>query len=159
MDDCVIFTNNYAVANYFEQKKLKTEIKWFGTPAIDVLTAVKTAAHLGSVILSSPLSGVRSTFPMFGASRPDVPPTFAPKEQKTQKVRSLSPCISVLVSPAQSTVDFDSVKNIDEALAIYKKNARLRFAAYSDEDIKTYQAIDLENLLTTIAALEKLGEL
>ena len=155
MDNCVIYTNNYAVAEYFEQKQLPTEIKWFNTPAIDVLAAAKTAAHLGSVVLSSPMSGVRSTIPMFGA-RIDLQTPF--KDSKSQKVRALNPCISILIGPAQSTVDFESVRSVDEALAIYKKNARLRFASHNDDMIKKFQFEDLENMLNTIAALDKLGK-
>jgi hypothetical protein len=157
MNDCVIYTNNYAVAEYFEQKKLPTEIKWFNTPAMEVLAAAKTAAHLGSVVLSSPMSGVRSSIPMFG-QRIDLQPPFTFKDSKPQKVRALNPCLSVLIGSPQSTVDFDSVRNVDEALVIYKKNARLRFASHSDDLIKRFQMEDLENILNTIAALEKLNK-
>ncbi|MCL2578201.1 MAG: hypothetical protein FWE27_09170 [Defluviitaleaceae bacterium] len=154
MDNYTIFTNNSIVAEYFSDKA-PTEVKWIASPAIDVLSAAKSAAHLGAVILSNPMSGVQSSQHLFGPSGFERPPVLG-RSSSPPKIRSINPYLSILASPSLGTVDFISVKNIDEALTLYKKNARLRFAAHNDETIKKFQAADLETLLTTITALESI---
>ncbi|MCL2049265.1 MAG: hypothetical protein FWG87_11125 [Defluviitaleaceae bacterium] len=144
----LIYTNNYAVANFFEQNKdrFKVEIKWLGVPAIDVLAAAKTAAKNGSILLSNPLTGVGSMRMDLQASRPTP-----------QKVRALNPCISVILSPPQDTIDLASVSSLNDTYEVYKKNARLRFAAHSDADINRMQAHDLEHVIVTLTSLERIG--
>jgi len=155
MDNYTIFTNNSIVAEYFSEKSLPFEIKWVAAPAMDVLSAAKSAAHLGAVILSNPMAGVRSSQPLFGSPAFEKPSALGGLSSPP-KIRSINPYLSVLAGPSRGTVDFVSVKNIDEALTLYKKNARLRFAAHNDDTIKRFQATDLEILLTTMTALENL---
>ena len=144
--EAVIYTNNSAVAAYFEN--LHPQVKWFNTPAVEVLAGAKSAAQLGCIILSSLTTGINAS------SRFE----FKPSETKTsQKIRTLNPFLSILVSCEQKTVDFDSVKNADEVLATYKRNARLRYLSHNDEEIRLFQAIDLQHLTDTITALEKMG--
>ncbi|MCL2225944.1 MAG: hypothetical protein FWB96_13330 [Defluviitaleaceae bacterium] len=155
MDDYTVYTNNSVVAEYFAEKELPIEVKWVAAPAMEVLSAAKSAAHLGAVILSNPMSGVRTSQPLFGPAsfeRPNSRASSAPP-----KIRSINPYLSVLAGPSRGTVDFVSVKNIDEALTLYKKNARLRFVGHNDDTIKAFQSLDLETLLATITAIESLG--
>jgi hypothetical protein len=159
MEEYTIFTNNSVVAEYFNEKNLPVEVKWVAAPAMDVLAAAKSAAHLGAVVLSNPMSGVRTAQPLFGAAsfeRPQSAPARTPSSPP--KIRSINPYLSVLAGPSRGTVDFVSVKNIDEALTLYKKNARLRFVAHNDDTIKAFQANDLEIMLATITTLEMIGE-
>jgi hypothetical protein len=150
-----IFTNNSLVAEYFSDFELPFEVKWVAAPAMDVLAAAKSAAHLGAVILSNPMSGVRTTQPLFGPASFDKPSSS--RSSTPPKIRSINPYLTVLAGPSRGTVDFVSVKNIDEALTLYKKNARLRFVAHNDDTIKNFQAVDLEVVLATITALESMG--
>jgi len=153
-----VFTNNSIVAEFFEERDGgPIEVKWVSAPAIDVLAAAKTAAHQGAIILSNPMQGVRTTQPLFGPSSFDRPPASGSGSRSAPSVRSINPYLSVLAAPATGMVDFVSVKNIDEALTLYKKNARLRFIAHGDDMIKAFQAADMEMLLATMTALEKMG--
>jgi hypothetical protein len=155
MTKYTVYTNNSVVAEFFEQKNLPVEVKWVAAPAMDVLAAAKSAAHLGAVVLSNPMSGVRTAQPLFGASSFEKPPSLnRASSSVAPKIRSINPYLSVLTGESRGTVDFVSVKNIDEALTIYKKNARLRFAAHNDDTIKAFQAVDLEMLLNTLTVLE-----
>jgi hypothetical protein len=156
MEFFTIFTNNSYVAEYFSEKELPFEVKWVAAPAMEVLAAAKSAAHLGAVVLSNPMSGVRTSQPLFGPSGFDKPMSPG-RSSAPPKIRSINPYLSVLAAPSRGMVDFVSVKNIDEALNLYKKNARLRFVAHNDDTIKAFQATDLEVLLATITALESLG--
>jgi hypothetical protein len=113
---------------------------------MEVLAAAKSAARLGAVVISNPMAGVRTTTPLFGSS--------GFEKQSTPGIKSINPYLSVLASEGHGTVDFISVKTIDEALSLYKKNARLRFAAHNDDMIKAFQAADLEMLLNTFAAMQ-----
>jgi hypothetical protein len=54
------------------------------------------------------------------------------------------------------TVDFHSLKRLDEALSLYKKNAKLRFIAHSDDSIQHFQAVDLKIMLHTLSLLLKM---
>lgn len=154
-----MFTNNHIVADFFDERQDgPIEVKWVAAPAIEVLAAAKTAASQGAFILSNPMQGVRTTQPLFGPSSFERPPASgASKNPPT--IRSINPYLSVLAAPACGMVDFISVKNIDEALTLYKKNARLRFIAHGDDTIKAFQAADMEMLLATMTALEKAGSL
>jgi len=150
MEKHTIFTNNSIAAELFTGREDFFEVKWIAAPAMDVLAAVKAAARAGGVVLSNPLSGVRTSQQLFGTNAFEK---SVPGGRSAQpKVRSINPYLSVLLGPSlHGTVDFVSVKNVDEALTVYKKNARLRFAAHNDDAIKAFQAVDLEVLLATLA--------
>jgi len=148
----IIFTNNSFVAEFFDEKRdMPGEIKWLNAPAMDVLSAAKSAAHGGTIILSNPMSGVRTGMMTF-----DISPAFGGRPAAPPKIRSINPYLSILAEPSRGTVDFASVRNLDEALTIYKKNARLRFISHNEDTVKQFQAADLESLLATMAALENL---
>ena len=84
----------------------------------------------------------------FDKSQASAPPANAPR------IASLNPYISLLIRRTAETVDFASVKKLDEAINIYKKNTRLRYIAHNEDTIKAYQTVDLEMLAHTLAALE-----
>lgn len=157
MKNYTVFTNNSVVAEFFELKDFPIEVKWLAAPAMEVLAAAKSAAHLGAVILSNPLAGVRTSQPLFGISTFEKPPSVGGRDSSSPKTRSINPYLSVLAGPTCGTVDFVSVKNTDEALTLYKKNARLRFITHNDDTIKAFQAVDLEMLLNTMTELESLS--
>ena len=150
MDNYTLFTNNSIVAEFFENKGLPIETKWIAAPAIEVLSAAKSAARQGAVVLSNPLAGVRSAQPPL-FSQSNLPPT--PGRGSTQKISSINPYLTVLASPKMETVDFNSVQRLDEALGLYKKNARLRFLAHNDDAIKAFQTSDLEMIVATLTHL------
>ncbi|MCL2216491.1 MAG: hypothetical protein FWB91_05655 [Defluviitaleaceae bacterium] len=149
MDKYTVFTNNSIVVEFLENKGLPMEIKWVAASAVEVLSAAKTAARQGAIVLSNPLAGVRSASPLFSPS--NLPPT--PGRGAAQKISSINPYLTILVSPVMETVDFSSVQRIDEALGLYKKNARLRFLAHNDDAIKAFQTSDLEIIIATLAHL------
>jgi len=152
MEKYTLFTNNTLAAEFFANKDLPLEVRWVAAPAIDVLSAAKSAARQGGIVLSNPLSGVRSTQPLFPGipTLPGRPPT---PRSSGPNVSSINPYLSVLVSPHLETVDFGSVQRLDEAMSLYKKNARLRFQAHNDEAIKNYQKMDMEIVVATLTHL------
>ncbi|MCL1843779.1 MAG: hypothetical protein FWF79_08195 [Defluviitaleaceae bacterium] len=155
MDNYTVYTNNSIVAEFFQQKEFPIEVKWVAAPAMDVLAAAKNAARLGAVVLSNPSAGVRTAAPpLFSPATFDKPPASPTSASNPPKIRSINPYLSVLAGPSKGTVDFNSVKQLDEALSLYKKNARLRFVAHNDDTIKAFQAVDLEMLLNTLAMLD-----
>ena len=152
MDKYTIFTNNSIVAEFLKDKGLPIDTKWVAAPAIEVLAAAKSAAHQGSIVVSNPLAGVRfATHPLFSQST--LPPTPGRGSNATQKIASINPYLSLLVSPTLDTVDFSSVRRVDEALNLYKKNARLRFLAHNDDAIKAFQTADLQILVAIMTQL------
>lgn len=149
LDNFTVFTNNAVAIEFFEHKEIVVDTKWFASTAIEVLKSVKTAVRNGSVLVGNPLSGVRNAASLFssGTKPPPTGRTAAPK------VSSINPYISLLITKEGSTVDFQSVKKLDEALDIYKKNARLRFVTHNDEAVKNFQILDLEGILLTLSGL------
>ena len=154
MDKLTVFTNNGVVVEFFTQKDIQVDIKWIAAPAIEVLAAAKHAARLGSVILSNPMVGLQTALPFFGSSGFDKSLSAG---SKAPRIKAINPYLSVLASPPEEMVDFISVKNIDDALALYKKNARLRFIAHNDDAIRKFQTDDIETLLNTLTAMDALG--
>ncbi|MCL2355815.1 MAG: hypothetical protein FWC70_01490 [Defluviitaleaceae bacterium] len=146
-----IYTNNSVVADFFGEKVAQYELKWVAAPAISVLEAVKGATRHGAIIKSDIMSGTREPQQLFGSSfeRIQTPDSRAP-------IRSINPYLSVITESGSGLVDFDSVKNIDEALRLYKKNAKLRFAAHNDDAIRRFQTDDMDVILVTLGALAKL---
>ena len=68
------------------------------------------------------------------------------------KITAINPFISVLVSWPLDTVDFSSMKQIDEAIHLYKKNTRLRFLAHSDQAMANFVAADLQAMVAQLAS-------
>ncbi|MCL2841116.1 MAG: hypothetical protein FWE05_10140 [Defluviitaleaceae bacterium] len=150
MDNYIVYTNNSIVAEFLNHKGLPIEVKWVASSATEVLSAAKSAIRQGAIVISNPLAGVRNAeSPVF--SSPLTPPP--PNRNIPQSVSSINPYLSILVSPQLDTVDFSSVKRIDDAMTIYKKNARLRFLAHNDDVIKAFQTSDLEIIVATLAHL------
>ena len=149
----MIFTNNPILVEYLKGQPDEAfdvndfEIKWVGAPAMDVLTAVRAAIHQGAALVSSPLAGVRMNPPRRTDSRTGhriLPPS---------KPVAFNPYLSVAVSAQQESVDFQSVKRIDEALSVYRKNARLRFIAHNDDAVNQFQMADMNMLLSFLSSL------
>jgi hypothetical protein len=146
-----VFTNNNVTADFFKLKKeLECTVKWINAPAMDVLVAARVAIRKGAILASNPMIGV------------SVPAVQAPGKPRfpsqTNKVNPtiFNPYLTVLTTEPGDTVDFQSLKRLDEALSLYKKNAKLRFVAHSDDSIQHFQAIDLRCMLQTLSLLFKL---
>ena len=107
------------------------EVKWQSSPAMEVLVAARAAIRQGASLVSDPLSGVRSQGP-----------NSTPK--------AFNPYVSIVVTQPLESVDFQSVKRIDEALAVYRKNAKLRFYPHSDDAILTFQELDMKLLIAAV---------
>ena len=127
---CVIYTNNPQALQHFE-KRSDCQVKWQGSSAMEVLETAKAAIKKGAALISDPLVGVRIPTP--GA-----------------KPQAFNPYVSIVVTPPGESLDFQSVRRIDEALAVYRKNAKLRFYPHSDDAINMFQAIDMDMLAAAV---------
>ena len=136
----IIFTNNPIAVTHFKQTGADYDVRWMATPAMEVLAAARTAIHQGSVLCSNPMSGVQTRVSRLADKKADQP-------------IAINPYISLAVTPPQDAVDFGSVKRINEALSIYRKNARLRFFAHNDDAVMMFQMADMDVLLSVLAAL------
>jgi hypothetical protein len=147
-----VFTNNNVVAEFFKQKDdLGCTVKWVTAPAMDVLTAARVAIRKGAVLVSNPMMGM--DIPAVHAPvKPRFPSPTAAKPNPT----ILNPYLSLIVTEPEEAVDFQSVKRVDEALSLYKKNAKLRFIAHSDDSIQHFQMIDLKCMLQALSILLKM---
>ncbi|MCL2361339.1 MAG: hypothetical protein FWC73_05960 [Defluviitaleaceae bacterium] len=144
-----IFTNNPLLDEHLKKlDDFKHEIVWMRHPASDVLVAVRTAVRKGAALASNLMSGVRST--QNKQLKRSTPPGFG----LVQKPVAHNPYISVLVTPAKDAMDFQSIKQIEEALTIYRKNAGLRFMAHRDESVLQFQQADMDCLLEALAGIE-----
>ena len=148
MEKFTIVTNNSIVLEFYNKKELPVEIKWVATPATDVVSVARSAVHQGAVMLSNPLTGVRTAQPSSIFSQSNTPP--APGRAATSKITSINPYLSILLSPLQDVLDFSSSQRLDEALKLFKRNARLRIMAQSDDAIKAFQTSDLESIAAAV---------
>jgi len=146
-----IFTNNPLVAEYISAQPKSAELIFMGIPASELLVAVRTAVREGAVLVSNPLSGVRMDQTR-AEKKPLAPKRFGDKTIPFGgKPVAFNPYVSVLVTSAREAVDFLSVKRIEEALTVYKKNAGLRFSGRSDESVKQFQMADMDAMVVTLA--------
>jgi len=151
-----IFTNNPLLAGYFngQPEMAAHELIFMSTPASELLTAVRTAIREGGVLASNPLSGVRMSQNRVEKPTGHKKGGFADKTLPFGgRPVAFNPYVSVLVTPSLGAVDFQSVKRIDEALAVYKKNAGLRFSGRSDESVKQYQMTDMDAMVVALAEI------
>ena len=131
----VIITNNPMVSNYFtSHPHPKIQVKLQSSPAMEVLVAARATIRQGAALISNPLAGVRMR-------RAEPTP------------EAFNPYVSMVVTAPGGAVDFQSIKRIDEAIAIYRKNARLRFLPHSDEAVMKFQEVDMSLLVSTLASL------
>jgi hypothetical protein len=143
-----LYTNNNVVADFFKEKKdLPVTVKWVSAPAMEVLTAARFAVRKGAVLVSDPMTGVN--IPTVQAPGKPRFPSHAKQENPT----IFNPYLTLLLTEPGETIDFQSMKQVDEALTLYKKNAKLRFIAHNDESIQHFQLIDLKSLLLVLAAI------
>jgi hypothetical protein len=153
MSTYTVFTNNAAVVEFFKQKKeLPCTVKWISAPAMEVLNAVRTLVRQGAILASNPMAGVN--LPAKQAPIKKGRPALFP-EKSAPAV--FNPYLTVITSPPAETLDFQSLKSIDEALVIYKKNAKLRFIAHSDDAIAHFQMIDMRGFLQALMVLVKVN--
>ncbi|MCL2527696.1 MAG: hypothetical protein FWE42_04675 [Defluviitaleaceae bacterium] len=146
-----IFSNNPLLAEYAKNHGQDYEIKLLTTPAMEVLVVVKAALRQGAVLVSNPLAGVRM--------RPIRPGPrskgggFVDKPLETGRPVAFNPYVSVVTTSTKNAVDFQSVRRIEEALALYRNNARMRIIAHNDESIASFQMADMEMLVSVLEAL------
>jgi len=164
-----IYTNNPLVDEHIKKQSStdKYEIKWMTAPANDVLVCVRTAIRNGAILVSNPMSGVR-TVPNYQPKRSiqtmkknniELPKKDAkrPNQESSDLSSTLiahNPYMSVLVSSPKDAMDFKSIKQIEEALVVYRKNASLRFMAHRDESVIQFQKQDLDCLLEALVGLD-----
>jgi len=141
-----VFTNNNAVADFFKQNKdFDCTVKWVAAPAMDVLGAARILIRQGALLASNPLVGVN--LPMKQA----VPRnTLLPGKQSSA---IFNPYLTVITSAPGEAVDFQSLKKVDEAIGVYKKNAKLRFVAHNDDAIAHFQMVDVRSMLQALSAI------
>jgi hypothetical protein len=148
MDKVSVITNNKMVAEFYSHAKDKLEVRFVGAPGLEILATAKAQANGGFVLLSNPLSGVKRTSPLFSPKTTPVPKT-APK----QKIVQLNPYLSLLMMGPGEMIDFRTVREVEEAIQLYKKNARLRHVAHSDESVRAFMQADLEVIREAMAKL------
>jgi hypothetical protein len=144
-----VYTNNSSAAEFFKQKTdLPFTIKWVSASAMEVLVAVHAAVKKGARLVSNPLVG--ANLPSRQASAKNArPPLFPTKPPPA----IFNPYLTVITTPTDDSLDFTSLKKVDDALAIYKKNAKLRFIAHNDDAIAHFQMIDLRSMLQAMSLL------
>ncbi|MCL2187173.1 MAG: hypothetical protein FWC16_02765 [Defluviitaleaceae bacterium] len=144
-----VYTNNNAVAEFFKQKpELGCTVKWVSAPAMEVLSAARANIRKGAVLVTNPLIGINlPAVQAQGKSLRTVP---------IQKQGVVNPYLTVLTTSPNDTVDFQSVKRIDEALSLYKKNAKLRFISHSDDTVQHFQMYDLRCMMQMLQELLKM---
>jgi len=144
-----IFTNNPLLEEHLKKlPEMEHEIVWMHNPASDVLIAVRAAVRAGAALASNPMSGVRNTQ---GRQLKRNSPSVL---SIASKPVAHNPYVSVLVTPPKDSMDFNSIKQIEEALAVYKKNAGLRFMAHRDESVVQFQQQDMACLLEALSGIE-----
>ncbi|MCL2363165.1 MAG: hypothetical protein FWC71_00705 [Defluviitaleaceae bacterium] len=144
-----IFTNNSSVADFFKQKKeFDCTVKWVAAPAMDVLSAARLLIRQGAALASNPLVGVN--LPTKQATPRNTRPPLFPTQQSSA---IFNPYLTIITSAPGEAVDFQSLKKIDEAITVYKKNAKLRFAAHTDDAIAHFQMIDMRCMLQSLSVI------
>jgi len=160
-----IFTNNPTLASYMQSQPRMAdyEVKLLGSPAMEVLVTVKTAVRQGGTLISDPLIGVRMRPTRPGSHsgfRPNL--AFMDRSVDGSADKSLSltgtpvafnPYVSVVVEFKSEALDFQSVKRIEEALALYRNNAKMRITGHSDNLIGEFQALDMWMIVSILDAL------
>jgi len=123
----MIFTNNPTAREYLSAQPGSEDFKvnWVGFPAMEVLVAARVAIRQGASLISNPMAGATNKKP-------------------------INPYISVVTTPQLDAVDFSSVKRINEAIAVYKNNGKLRFFAHHDDTVKRFQDMDMEMLASLL---------
>jgi hypothetical protein len=116
---------------YERIKPLQKHIQWVDSSVQEVLSAARKAIKKGAVLLSSPMGGMQTGL--------------------------VNPYKSIIVSAPQANVDFNSIKMIDESIAAYSKNAKLRHLPYNDNMVKDFQLLDMEMLAMALAAMPREG--
>ena len=147
-----IFSNNPLLAEYAKNHGQDYEIILLTTPAMEVLVAAKTALRQGAVLVSDPLVGVRMRPTRPGPRIKDTG-GFVDKPLETGRPVAFNPYVSVVATSTKYAVDFQSVKRIEEALSLYRKNARMRIIAHNDDAIASFQMADMEMLVSVLEAL------
>ena len=102
-------------------------------PVTQVLSAVKEAVHKGAALLS-PLEAAVTRY-------------------------GLNPYKSVILSDSQVQLDFNSLKRIEEAIALYKKNGAIRYRAYNEALLADFQSSDMQLFESILATLPKANPL
>ena len=159
MSRFLIYSNNNNTVEFIDANPgLGCEVKWVGAPALGVLTAARKAICKGCALADTIPELDNSLANPFRkqAGRPEPLPDLpaflrsrtpsAPQQVQPEKPKAFNPYLSIVVAPLGAGVDFASVQRIDEMLAMYKKNARLRLIAHNDEAISRFQQLDLELL-------------
>jgi hypothetical protein len=123
-----IITNNPLVYERF-QHILKDDIIWVNASTQDVLAKIRQEIQKGAVLLSHPLSG-----------------NLQPGK---------SPYKSILISKPQPQVNFQSVKFIEESIAAYKKNAKIKYMSYNDKVLNDFQIMDLDLLASALSGMQQ----
>jgi len=116
----ILITNNPLVsAEYLNAKKPKVE--YLETNLLDLLIHIRNYIHKGHKLLTHPLSG-----------------SVKPNETLYK---------SVLISEKTNTTDLQSVKIIEECIAVTQKFAQRKI---SDEHLKDLQTVDLSLIRVTL---------
>ena len=149
-----IFTNNNAVADFFKQKsEFQCTVKWVGAPAIEVLKTARVLVRQGAALASNPLVGIHVPIKQ-ATTKVGQPPRLSVAREKSNII---NPYLTIIATQPQDAVDFQSLKALDQALNTYKKNAKLRFIAHSDDAIAHFQTLDLQSMLHALCILYQIN--
>ena len=115
---------------------------------MDVLNAARVLIRRGAVLSSNPLVGVN--VPTKQAAPRNVRTNLLPTKPSTA---IFNPYLTVITSAPGEALDFQSLKKVDEAIALYTKNAKLRFVAHNDDAIAHFQMIDVRSMLQALSVI------
>ena len=147
MQKFLVITNNKMASNFFNtQQNLPVELNYHSTSAVSVLTAARTAVRGGFVLLNEPMSTVsQKKIPIFSQHKANK--GFG-KQDNTNKMEVHNPYMTICLEGPSDVLSLHSAKKLDDALAIYKKNVRLRLMPNDEESMIIYQQQDINrNLL------------
>ena len=146
MQKFLVITNNKMTSNFFQSNQgLPVELQYHSTSAVSVLTAARTAVRSGFTLLNEPMSTVR----------PKKTPIFTPKaetkgfgkQNNNNAMEAFNPYMTICLEGPSDILSMPSAKKLDDALAIFKKNVRLRLMPNDEESIMIYQQQDVQHNL------------
>ena len=146
MQKFLVITNNKMTSNFFQSKQgLPVDLNYHSTSAVSVLIAARTAVRSGFALLNEPMSTVR----------PKKQPIFTPragtkgfgKQDTPNNMEVFNPYMTICLEGPSDVLSLPSAKKLDDALALYKKNVRLRLMPNDEETIMIYQQQDVKRNL------------
>ena len=147
MQKFLVITNNKMTSNFFQSNEgLPVELNYHSTSAVSVLMAARTAVKQGFALLNEPTSTLQQKkTPIFLQQATNK--GFG-KQDSTNNMEVHNPYMTICLEGPSDVLSLSSAKKLDDAIAVYKKNVRLRLMPNDEQSIMIYQQQDIQrNLL------------